>query len=116
MKEICDLLSLQNKRCKNTAQTVLILLDMGRRQKLIAEIGGKPVDNDTLVNVLWMSMDPGTRSHVSTKLNADGEVDLHVMREAVMRHTTLVGATSGPSASRSTAMDIGAIASVADSD
>ena len=60
-------------------------------------------------------MDPGTRSHVSTKLNADGEVDFHVMREAVMRHTTLVGATSGPSASRSTAMDIGSIASVADS-
>ena len=72
MKEICDLLSLQNKRCKNTAETALILLDMGRRQKLIAEIGGKAVDNDTLVNVLWMSMDPGTRSHVSTKLNADG--------------------------------------------
>ena len=61
-------------------------------------------------------MDPGTRSHVSTKLNADGEVDFHVMREAVMRHTTLVGATSGPSASRSSAMDIGSIASVADAD
>ena len=29
MKEICDLLSLQNKRCKNTAETGLILLDMG---------------------------------------------------------------------------------------
>ena len=45
MKEICDLLSLQNKRCKNTAEKALSILDMGRRQKLTAEIGGKPVDN-----------------------------------------------------------------------
>ena len=110
MKEICDLMSLQNKRCKNPAETALILLEMGRRQKLIAEIGGKAVDNDTLVNVLWVSMDPGTRSHVSTKIDADGDVDFQVMREAVMRHTTLVGATSGSSANRSSAMDIGSIA------
>ena len=55
MKEICELLSPQNKRRTTLAETALILLDMGRRQKLIAEIGGKPVDNDTLVNVLWMS-------------------------------------------------------------
>ena len=54
------------------------------------------MDNDTLVNVLWMSMDPGTRSHISSKLNADGEVDFHVMREAVMRHTTLVGPPAAP--------------------
>ena len=39
MKEVSDLMSLQNKRCKTTAETALILLEMGRRQKLIAEIG-----------------------------------------------------------------------------
>ena len=99
MNEICELLSHQNKRCKNPAETALILLEMGRRQKLIAEIGGKPVDNDTLVNILWVPMGQGTRSHVSTKIDADGDVDFQVMREAVMRHTTLVGATSGNSAS-----------------
>ena len=47
MKEICDPLSRQHKRCKNPAESALIFLEMGRRQKLIAEIGGKPVDNVT---------------------------------------------------------------------
>ena len=74
------------------------------------------MDNDTLVNVLWVSMDPGTRSHVSTKIDADGDVDFQVMREAVMRHTTLAGATSGSSANRPSAMDIGSIGSVTDAD
>ena len=117
MKETCELMALQNKRCKNAAETALILLDISRRQKLIAEIGGTPVDNAILVNVLWMSMDPGTRSHISSKINADDQqVDFPIMREAVMRHTTLVGATSGASASRPTAMDVGSIASVTDRD
>ena len=43
MKEVSELMSLQKKRCKNTAETALILLEMGRSQKLIAEIGGTPV-------------------------------------------------------------------------
>ena len=117
MKETCELMALQNKRCKNAAETALILLDISRRQKLIAEIGGTPVDNAILVNVLWMSMDPGARSHISSKINADDQqVDFPIMREAVMRHTTLVGATSGASASRPTAMDVGSIASVTDRD
>ena len=47
MKEVCELIAVQNKRCKNAAETGLILREMGRRQKLIAEIGGAPVDSDT---------------------------------------------------------------------
>ena len=56
----------------------------------IAEIGGTPVADEMLVNVLWMAMDPGTRSHVSSKIDANADVDFQVMTEAVMRHTTLV--------------------------
>ena len=37
------------------------------------------------------------------------------MKEAVRKHATLVGATSGAAANRPTAMDIGSIAPVADS-
>ena len=61
-------------------------------------------------------MDPATRSHVSTKIDASGEIDFAVMKEVVMRHTTLVGATSGTSAVRPTPMDIGAIASFNDTE
>jgi len=68
MKEVSDLMSLQNKRCKNAAETALILTEMGRRQKLIADLQGKPLEDEMLVNVLWMAMDSGTRSHVSGKL------------------------------------------------
>ena len=66
--------------------------------------------------MLWVSMGPGTRSHVSTNIDASGEVDFAVMKEVVMRHTTLVGATSGTSANRPSAMDIGSIASVTEGD
>ena len=64
MKEVADLMALQNKRCKTASETFLILLDIDRRQRLIAEIGGNPPGDEMLVNVLWMAMDPGTRSHV----------------------------------------------------
>ena len=67
-----------------------------------------------LVNVPWMAMDPGTRSHVSRKLDASSDVEFKTMKEAVMRHTTLVGATSGGGAISTVAMGIGSIASVTD--
>ena len=67
-----------------------------------------------LVNVLWMAMDPGTRSHVSDKLDASSDVEFKHMKDAVMRHTTLVGATSGGGAGRPVAMDVSSIASVTD--
>ena len=107
-------MALQNKRCKNASETSLILIEIDRRQRLIAEIGGVPSGDEMLVSVLWMAMDPGTRSHVSSKIDANSAVEFKVMKEAVMRHTTLVGATSGATANRTVAMDIGAIASVTD--
>ena len=75
---------------------------MGRRQKIISDLQGKPVEDEMLVDVLWMAMDQGTRTHVSSKLDASTEISFQVMKEAVMRHTTLVGATSGAPGNRST--------------
>ena len=40
MKEVAELTALQNKRCKNAAETNLILLEVDRRKKLIHEIRG----------------------------------------------------------------------------
>ena len=86
-----------------------------RGRGLIAEIGGNPPGDEMLVNVLWMAMGPGTRGHVSGKLDARSDVEFKHMKEAVMRHATLVGATSGGGgASRPTAMDVSSIASVTD--
>ena len=64
MKEVAGLMALQNKRCKNASETSLILLEIDRRQRLIAEIGGVPPGDEMLVDALWMAMEPGTRSHV----------------------------------------------------
>ena len=92
MKEIAELMDLRNKRCKNAAETNLVLLEVNRRKMLIEDIGGETPSDDTLTNVMWMSMDPATKSHVSTKL--DPSTVLWVdMKETIMRHTTLVGAT-----------------------
>ena len=57
-------------------------------------------------------MDPGTKSHVSGKLDAV-EVQYPELKQAIMKHISLVGATSGAGRT-STAMDIGSISSVAD--
>ena len=60
-------------------------------------------------------MDPGTRSHISGKLDATSKIDFQDMKEAIMKHTTLVGATSGGGLNSSTAaMVISPIASVTD--
>ena len=112
MKEIAELNALQNKRCKNAAETSLILLEVDRRKRLIEEIGGQVPSHDTLVNVLWVAMDPGTKSHVSGKLDA-AEVQYAELKQAIMKHISLVGATSG-AGKPSTAMDIGSISSVTD--
>ena len=112
MKEIAELNALQNKRCKNAAETSLILLEVDRRKRLIEEIGGQVPSNDTLVNVLWVSMDPGTKSHVSGKLDA-AEVQYPELKQAIMRYISLLGATSGVGRP-STAMDIGMISSCTD--
>lgn len=69
---------------------------------------------EILVNVLWMAMDPSTRSHASLKVGDNPGIPFQEMKEAIMRHTTLVGASSGAAVSRTVAMDIGSIASVTD--
>ena len=111
MKEVSDLTQLQNKRCKNAAETALILLEVDRRKRLIEEIGGQEPSNDTLVSVLWMSMDTASRNHISGKLDV-AEVLYPDLREALMKHTSLVGATSGSGGRSPTAMDVSAIATV----
>ena len=65
MKEVSELTQLQNKRCKNVAETALIVLEVDRRKRLIEEIGGQEPSNGTLVSVLWMSMDTASRNHIS---------------------------------------------------
>ena len=113
MKEVAELMALQNKRCKNASETSLILLEIDR-QRLIAEIGGQPPSDGTIANVLWMAMGPGTRSHIPAKLGATSAVEFKDMKEAIMKRTTLVGATSGGGFSRPTAMGVSSIASVTD--
>ena len=91
LKEIAELMALQNKRCKSVSETSMILLELERRHRLITEIGGDPPSNDTLVNVLWMTMGPGARSHISGKLDATSNVQFQEMKEAIMKHATWSG-------------------------
>ena len=69
MRELAELKQLQDKRCKNVAETSLIVLEINRRTMLLAEAGGSPPSDDLLTSVLWMAMNPGTRSHVSGKID-----------------------------------------------
>ena len=89
LKELSELNQLQNKRCKNAAETTLILMEVDRWKRIIEEIGGKAPSNDTVIGVLWMAMGPPTRTHVSGKLDAQ-EVVYSDLREAVIKHTSLV--------------------------
>ena len=108
MKEIAELTLLQNKRCKNAAETNLIVLEVDRRKRIIEEFGGQIPSNDILVSVLWCAMDADTRNHVPRKLDV-ADVVYCDLKQAVCLHTNLVGATSTRSP---TAMDIGSIATV----
>lgn len=112
MQELGILMQLMSKRCKNLAETWLILLEIDRRKMLIEEVGGSHPDDDVLTSVFLTSMDAGTRSHVSSKLDMDS-IAYTQLRQAVMAHCTLQANTGRP-ASQSTAMDIGSIASVGD--
>ena len=42
LTELGELMSLRDKRCKNTNETVLIVLELDKRKKIIAMSGGKP--------------------------------------------------------------------------
>ena len=105
MKELVELHQLQNKRCKNAAETSMLVVEIDRRKRLIEEIGGSAPSNDTMVGVLWMSADPSTRTHVASNVDAE-EALYHDLRVVVMKFTTLVGATT---VAKVTPMDIGAI-------
>ena len=74
LKEIAELIALQTKRCKIAAETALIVLEVDRRKRIIEQIGGQLPSNEILVGVLWSSMDPGARSHVSGEIAEVSEV------------------------------------------
>ena len=52
LKELGELTMLQNKRCKNTAETAMIILEIDRRKRMIADIGGRAPDDDVCQNIL----------------------------------------------------------------
>ena len=52
LKELGELTMLQNKRCKSTAETAMIVLEIDRRKRIIAMIGGKPPDEDVCISIL----------------------------------------------------------------
>ena len=109
MREIAELTALQTKRCKNASETSLILLEVDRRKRVIEQIGGQAPSNDILVGVLWSTMDPSTKTHVSGRISDVSDVVYADLKQAIATHTNLVGATS---ARAPNAMDISAIASV----
>ena len=82
-------------------------MEIDRRKRIIEEIGGVAPGNDTLVGILWVAMDGPTRSHVSGKLDV-AEVLYVDLREAVLKHAGLVGATSQQRSA--TSMDVSATA------
>ena len=107
---LAELTNLQNKRCKNAAETAMIVLEIDRRKRMIVDIGGKVPDADVCQNVLWMSMDPSTRAHVTGKVNMD-TVDFAELRQVVQAFCNLVASTSSSGKGGGVAaMDIGSIA------
>ena len=114
LAELGELMSLRDKRCKNTNETALIVLELDRRKKIIAEAGGKPPDEDVTINILWMSMDPSTKAHVTGKVDMD-LVTYVELRQIVQSYTNLINSTSGRGKGNGVVpMDIGSIASVAE--
>ena len=108
MKEISELQALHTKRCKNPSETSLVLLEVDRRKRLIEQIGGQPPSQDTLVGVLWASMDSGTKTHVSGKISDVDDVKYEELKKAIMIHASRMEATTAKAPS---AKYIGAIES-----
>ena len=112
LKELGELTMLQNKRCKNTGETAMIVLEVDRRKRKISDIGGKPPDEDVCINVVWMSMDPATRAHVTGKVDMK-DVSFVELRQVVQSYTNLIASTTHSGRSGGVvAMDISSIASV----
>ena len=111
LKELGELTMLQNKRCKNTAETAMIILEIDRRKRIISEIGGRAPDEDVCQNILWLSMDPSTRAHVAGKVDMD-TVSFTDLRLVVQSFCNLIASTNNSGRSGGmVAMDIGSIAS-----
>ena len=83
---------LQNKRCNNTAETAMIILEIDRRKRIIAEIGGRAPGEDVCQNILWLSMDPTTRAHVTGKVDMDA-VSFVDLRQVVQSFCNLIAST-----------------------
>ena len=105
-------MSLRDKRCKNTNETAMMVLELDRRKRIIAMTGGKPPDEDVTINILWMSMDPSTKAHVIGKIDMDA-VGFVEMRQIVQSYTNLINSTTNNrKGGGAVAMDISSIASV----
>ena len=75
-------------------------------------IGGKPPDEDVCISILWLSMDPATRAHVTGKVDMEN-VGLVELRQIVQSYTNLINSTtSSGKGGGAVAMDVGSIASV----
>ena len=115
LKELGELMMLQNKRCKSTAETAMIVLEIDRRKRIIAMVGGKPPDEDVCISILWLSMDAATRAHVTGK-GVMESVTFTELRQIVQSYTNLIGSTTTSGRGGGVvAMDIGSIATVGDS-
>ena len=115
LKELGELTMLQNKCCKNTAETAMIVLEIDRRKRIIAMVGGKPPDEDVCISILWLSMDPTTRAHVTGKVDMES-VAFSELRQIVQSYTNLIGSTTNSGRGGGVvAIDIGSIATVGDS-
>ena len=74
-------------------ETALIVFELHRKKKIIAMSGGKPPDENVTIKILWMSMDPTTKAHVTGKIDMDtvGYVEL---RQIVQSYTNLINSTT----------------------
>ena len=78
-------------------------------------VGGKPPDEDVCISILWLSMDPTTRAHVTGKVDMES-VGFAELRQIAQSYTNLISSTTTSGRGGGVvAMDIGSIASVGDS-
>ena len=88
----------------------MIILEIDRRKRMIADIGGRAPDDDVCQNILWLSMDASTRAHVTGKLDMD-TVGFMELRQVVQSFCNLIASTNNTGRGGGVvAMDIGAIA------
>ena len=82
LNELGELTKLQMKKCTNPAETAMIILEIDRRKRVIADTGGRAPGEDVCRNILWLAMDPMTRAHVTGKVDMD-TVEFSMLRQVV---------------------------------